>query len=43
MILFITAGNEKAKSNVTQRISVMVRGRWLSEGKLQQILNASAK
>ncbi|GEM_PF-6918271 len=40
MILFMTAGNEKVKSYVTQRVSVMVHGRWLSEGKLQQMLNA---
>jgi len=26
-------------ANVTQRAGVMVRGRWLSEGKLQQMLD----
>ena len=42
-LILVTANPLADVANVSQRAGVMVRGRWLSEGKLQQLLDELAK
>lgn len=42
-MILVTANPLADVANVSQRAGVMVRGRWLSEGKLQQLLDELAK
>jgi len=42
-LILVTANPLTNVANVSQRAGVMVRGRWLSEGKLQQMLDELAK